>query len=110
MLTVCGVVMEVVEVAVAMDSGVVVIVVVVVVVVIGLATRIQQRTPRLRPLAPSTPTCNGNGCGGLLFITSERIMLVSAYSTPLRGMKRSNPESGVTAVSIFWLWSLIFCL
>lgn len=76
----------------------------------GFDTRIQQRTPKLRPLAPSTPTCNGNGCGRLLFITSERKMLASAYSTPLRGMKRSKPESGVTAVVIFWLWSLIFCL
>ena len=84
---------------------------------VGLDTRIQQRAPRFSPLAPSTPACNGNGCGRLLllfitseFITSERKMLASMYSLPLRGMKRSKPESGVAAVEIFWLWSLIFCL
>lgn len=110
MLTGCGLAVAA---AAAVDSGVVVVVVVVTA-LIGVAdeldTRIQQRTPKLRPLAPSTPTCNGKGCGRLLFITSERIMLVSAYSTPLRGMKRSKPESGVTEVAIFLLWSLIFCL
>ncbi len=97
----------------AAESGVEVVVVVVTArigVADELATRIQQRTPKLRPLAPSTPTPTCKGAGGLLFITSERKMLASAYSTPLRGMKRSKPESGVTAVAIFWLWSLIFCL
>ena len=98
MLIGCGVA------AVVMNSGVVVVVVVVTaLVVVGIDTRIQQRTPRLSPLAPSTPTCKGGGCGRLLFITSERKILASAYSTPLRGMKRSKPESGVTAVAIFWL-------
>lgn len=99
MLTGCGVA------AVVAVGAVVVVVVVVVTALIGVAdeldTRIQQRTPKLRPLAPSTPTCKG--AGGLLFITSERKILASAYSTPLRGMKRSKPESGVTAVAIFWL-------
>lgn len=99
MLTGCVVVPA----AAVMNSGVVVVVVVVtaLVVVVGLDTRIQQRTPRLRLRAPSTPTCKG--AGGLLFITSDRKILASAYSTPLRGMKISKPESGVTSVAIFWL-------
>jgi len=101
MLTGCVVVPA----AAVMNSGVVVVVVVVtaLVVVVGLDKRIQQRTPRLRLRAPSTPTPTCKGASGLLFITSDRKILASAYSTPLRGMKISKPESGVTAVAIFWL-------
>lgn len=53
MLTGCGVV--VVVVAVSMGASMGVKVVVVVVAVMAAATRIQHRTPRLRPRAPSTP-------------------------------------------------------
>ena len=70
--------------------------VVVVVVAVGCATRMQQRTPRLRPRAPSTPTSKGNG--GSFFFISEREMIEVSYSVPSCGMNRSNPESGVAAV------------
>ena len=98
----------VVEIVIGCDVVAVVVDVTALVVVVALDTRIQQRTPRLRPLAPSTPTCKG--AGGLLFITSERRILVSIYSVPLRGMKRSNPESGVADAIILRLWSSAFCL
>ena len=62
------------------------------------STRIQHRTPKLRLRAPSTPTCNGCGSGGVLFLSSERRMLGVSYSSPLFGIKRSNPESGLAAV------------
>ena len=81
--------------------GVIVVVVVVVVPVgveVGGATRMQQRTPRLRLRAPSTPTCKGKGSGGLLFLSSERRMLGVSYSSPSFGIKRSNPESGLAVV------------
>jgi len=55
----------------------------------------QQRTPRLRARAPSTPTCNG--AGGSFFM-SVRMIFESMYSVPENGMNRSNPESGVAAV------------
>ncbi len=48
-------------VAVASSDAEVVVVVEVVVVGVRGATRMQQRTPRLRARAPSTPTCKGNG-------------------------------------------------
>ena len=77
-------------------------VVVVVVEVVGVrgATRMQQRTPRLRLRAPSTPTCKGNG--GSFFLTFSRRMLALAlsYSSPSCGINRSNPESGVAAVGL----------
>ena len=86
-------------VAVEWATGSVVIVVVEVEVAVAAAvasTRIQHRTPKLRLRAPSTPTCNGSG--GVLFLSSEQIMLGVSYSSPLFGIKRSNPESGLAAV------------
>jgi len=68
-------------------------VVVVVGVGVGGATRMQQRTPRLRARAPSTPTCKGDG--GSLFLTCELRRLAFSYSLPSYGMNKSNPESGV---------------
>jgi len=84
--------------------GVIVVVVVVVAVPVGVpvgvevggATRMQQRTPRLRLRAPSTPTCKG--AGGSFLLTFSRRMLALSYSSPSCGMNRSNPESGVAAV------------
>ena len=89
--------------AVEWATGSVVIVVVEVAVVavavaVAAATRIQHRTPRLRLRAPSTPTCNGCGSGGVLFLSSERRMLGVSYSSQSFGIKRSNPESGLAAV------------
>ena len=78
-------------------AGMVVVVVVVPVPVVGGATRIQQRTPRLRLRAPSTPTCKGAG-GSFLLTFSRRIFVLLAYSSPSCGINRSNPESGVAAV------------
>lgn len=52
------------------------VVVVVVVVEVGGATRMQQRTPRLRLRAPSTPTCKGNG-GSFLLTFSRRMLALS---------------------------------
>jgi len=77
-------------------AGMVVVVVVAVAVGVGGATRIQQRTPRLRLRAPSTPTCKGDG--GSFLLTFSRRRLALAYSSPSCGMNRSNPESGVAAV------------
>jgi len=92
-----------VEVEVEVEVEVVVAAVVEVEVVVAAAvaaavasTRIQHRTPKLRLRAPSTPTCNGSG--GVLFLSSEQIMLGVSYSSPLFGIKRSNPESGLAAV------------
>ncbi len=83
------------------DTGVVagagtVVVVVVVPVGVGCATRMQQRTPRLRLRAPSTPTCKG--AGGSFLLTFSRRRFALSYSSPSCGMNRSNPESGVAAV------------
>ena len=75
-----------------------VVIVVVEVAAAAASTRIQHRTPKLRLRAPSTPTCNGCGSGGVLFLSSERRMLGVSYSSPLFGIKRSNPESGLAAV------------
>ena len=84
--------------AVASSDAEVVVVVVVVVVGVRGATRMQQRTPRLRARAPSTPTCKGNG--GSFFLTFSRRMLALSYSSPSCGINRSNPESGVAAVGL----------
>jgi len=125
MLTGCGVEVVVVAVAVAVvvvvavAVAVVVVVVVAVAVAVGLDTRIQQRTPRLRLLAPSTPV--ESGAGGSFLITSPSRdfglgIAASIYSVPANGMKRSNPESCVSIASvvrdddILRLWSLIFSL
>ena len=87
--------MGVVSVAVAVlaAAGMVVVVVVVPVPVVGGVTRMQQRTPRLRARAPSTPTCKG--AGGSFLLTFSRRMLAFSYSLPSCGVNRSNPESGV---------------
>jgi len=70
-----------------------VVVVVVVPVGVGCATRIQHRTPRLRPRAPSTPISKDDE--GSFF--SDREIIAVSYSVPSCGMNRSNPESGVVA-------------
>ena len=70
-----------------------VVVVVVVPVGVGCATRIQHRTPRLRPRAPSTPISKDDE-GSFL---SDREIIAVSYSVPSCGMNRSNPESGVVA-------------
>lgn len=89
-------------VVVEIDTGSAGVVVVVVVVIVAAGdwgeTRMQHRRPRLRARAPSTPTCNG--AGGSLFFTSVRMILESMYSVPENGMKRSNPESGVTVAGL----------
>jgi len=78
-----------------MGMGVVVVVVVGVGVGVGVGgvTRMQQRTPRLRARAPSTPTCKGSG--GSFLLTFSRRILAFSYSLPSCGVNRSNPESGV---------------
>lgn len=64
MLTGCGVAAAVVAMA-AVTGAVVVVVTARIGVANELDTRIQQRTPRLRPLAPSTPTPTCKGAGEL---------------------------------------------
>ena len=76
-------------------AGMVVVVVVVVAVAVGCATRIQHRTPRLRPRAPSTPISKDDE--GSLY---EREIIAVSYSVPSCGMNRSNPESGVAATAV----------
>ena len=89
-----------VAVAVLAAAGMVVVVVVVVPVpVVGGATRMQQRTPRLRLRAPSTPTCKG--AGGSFLLTFSRRRFALSYSSPSCGMNRSKPESGVAESIIF---------
>ena len=107
-----GVLMVVVE--IVTGSAVVVVVVAMVGAETGDDTRIQHRTPRLSARAPSTP--EDDVIPGLVMNCRERRLSTPyPYSSPSTGMKRSNPESGVVAVSvaalmIFWLWSCTFCL